>query len=57
MDGLGESEVFNMIVSNTYLHREIREKGGAYGSGIKMDRDNGLALIFSYRDPNTSSTF
>jgi len=38
---------------NTLLHREIREKGGAYGSGIRVDRLNGIANIFSYRDPNT----
>jgi Zn-dependent M16 (insulinase) family peptidase len=46
-----------MIVTNTILHREVREKGGAYGSGIKTDRDLGLALMFSYRDPNSSVTF
>ena len=37
-----------------FLHREIREKGGAYGGGAAAQ--NGLFHFYSYRDPNTSAT-
>ena len=38
------------------LHREIREKGGAYGGGSYID-PNGLLTFFSYRDPHNIQTF
>jgi hypothetical protein len=44
-------QVFSRIASNTLLHREIREKGGAYGSGMRVDPLNSVASLFSYRDP------
>lgn len=37
-------------MSNEILHREIREKGGAYGSGCRVG--DGVINFFSYRDPN-----
>lgn len=37
-----------------YLHREIREKGGAYGSGAVAN--GGLWNFFSYRDPHVTRT-
>ncbi|KAK3104887.1 hypothetical protein FSP39_012452 [Pinctada imbricata] len=37
-----------------YLHREIREKGGAYGSGVV--NAPGVISFFSYRDPNSMKT-
>lgn len=49
--------MFGRIGANTLLHREIREKGGAYGSGLRVDSQNGVGLLFSYRDPNTLLTF
>ncbi len=39
-----------------YLHKEIREKGGAYGSGCKYSADGYLAF-YSYRDPNHLQTY
>jgi Zn-dependent M16 (insulinase) family peptidase len=34
------------------LHKEIREKEGAYGAGVQNDPHKGTLSIFSYRDPN-----
>ncbi|GAB1608745.1 presequence protease, mitochondrial-like [Argonauta hians] len=42
------------LMSAKFLHREIREKGGAYGSGA-MNGDNTFNF-FSYRDPNSLQT-
>jgi Zn-dependent M16 (insulinase) family peptidase len=39
-------------VSSSYLHPEIREKGGAYGSGAMSGE--GLWSFYSFRDPNTT---
>ncbi|KAM8967302.1 presequence protease, mitochondrial [Pelodytes ibericus] len=43
------------LMSNKFLHGEIREKGGAYGGGAKMSF-NGMFTFYSYRDPNSLST-
>jgi len=42
-------------MENTVLHKEIREKGGAYGSGCKMG-DN-IISFYSYRDPNIFKSY
>lgn len=34
-----------------YLHKEIREKGGAYGSGFKFAPLKGIGSFFTCRDP------
>lgn len=47
-------QVLAKIMSAKFLHREIREKGGAYGSGAKIG--GGIFSFFSYRDPNTVRT-
>lgn len=39
------------IISLAYLWNEIRVKGGAYGTGMRVDR-TGLLSCYSYRDPN-----
>ncbi len=38
-------------MQNTTLHREIREKGGAYGSGADCDPLRGDIILRAYRDP------
>jgi Zn-dependent M16 (insulinase) family peptidase len=43
------------LMSSFYLHREVREKGGAYGSGARQSSD-GLFSFFSFRDPNCEKT-
>ena len=41
-------------MSNDALHKEIREKGGAYGGGCRSG--DGVINFFSYRDPNLHKT-
>jgi Zn-dependent M16 (insulinase) family peptidase len=45
------------VLRNGYLHRAIREQGGAYGGGATHDQSNGLFRLYSYRDPNVEETF
>ncbi|MBF0125645.1 MAG: hypothetical protein HQM02_00385 [Magnetococcales bacterium] len=43
-------------LKNGYLHRAIRERGGAYGGGAGYDSDTGLFRFYSYRDPRMEET-
>lgn len=43
------------LISTKFLHKEIREKGGAYGGGAVLSK-GGLFSYYSYRDPNVSKT-
>jgi Zn-dependent M16 (insulinase) family peptidase len=45
-------QALSSLVSSSYLHPEIREKGGAYGSGAMSGE--GLWSFYSFRDPNTT---
>ncbi|MFT7687983.1 MAG: Zn-dependent M16 (insulinase) family peptidase [Candidatus Azotimanducaceae bacterium] len=45
------------VLRNGYLHKAIREQGGAYGGGAGHDSSNGLFRFYSYRDPNLMATF
>jgi hypothetical protein len=40
-----------------YLHKEIREKGGAYGGFAAASREDGIFALLSYRDPHIKRTF
>ncbi|XP_065809362.1 presequence protease, mitochondrial-like [Labrus bergylta] len=42
------------MMTAKFLHGEIREKGGAYGGGARME--GGLFSFYSYRDPNSVQT-
>ena len=44
------------ILRNGYLHRAIREQGGAYGAGASQDSQSGAFRFFSYRDPRIDGT-
>ncbi|KCV71527.1 hypothetical protein H696_02464 [Fonticula alba] len=44
------------MLSRQFLHREIREKGGAYGSGAYFDSSRGLLVMTSYFDPHVVET-
>ncbi|PXX90951.1 peptidase M16 [Marinobacter vulgaris] len=48
--------VLGGFLRNGYLHRAIREKGGAYGGGAGQDSVNGSFRFFSYRDPRLGET-
>ena len=41
---------------NNYLHRAIREQGGAYGGGASFDPDSATFRFYSYRDPRLQET-
>ncbi|CAG7591849.1 hypothetical protein PEPTYR26121_01442 [Peptoniphilus tyrrelliae] len=51
----GDLTVLANILNSSYLHNEIRAKGGAYGAGITIGR-NGDMATYSYRDPNLKNT-
>ncbi|MDX1697773.1 MAG: insulinase family protein, partial [Thiohalobacterales bacterium] len=44
------------FLRNGYLHRAIREQGGAYGGGASYDSDNAAFRFYSYRDPRLEDT-
>jgi Zn-dependent M16 (insulinase) family peptidase len=48
--------VISKILRSMYLHREIREKGGAYGGFALYSPEDGLFSFASYRDPHIIST-
>jgi len=48
--------VISKMLRSMYLHREIREKGGAYGGFAIYNPEDGLFGFGSYRDPHIVST-
>jgi Zn-dependent M16 (insulinase) family peptidase len=42
---------------DTFLHKELREKGGAYGGYAQASTGAGLFYFGSYRDPNIVRTY
>ena len=48
--------VLGSLLGNIHLHKEVRERGGAYGSGCKINPNFGTGYFFGYRDPNLSLT-
>jgi Zn-dependent M16 (insulinase) family peptidase len=42
---------------DTFLHRELREKGGAYGAYAQANTGGGTFFFGSYRDPNIVRTY
>ena len=48
--------VLGGFLRNGYLHRAIREQGGAYGGGAGQDSDIAAFRFFSYRDPRLMET-
>ena len=44
------------LLRSMYLHREIREKGGAYGGFALYNPETGLFCFGSYRDPHILAT-
>lgn len=45
------------LMTNEYLHREVREKGGAYGVQATYRKAAGLFSMGSQSDPNVDETF
>lgn len=48
--------VLGPFLRNGFLHRAIRETGGAYGGGASHDADSASFRFFSYRDPRLEET-
>lgn len=48
--------VISKLLKSMYLHREIREKGGAYGGFSIYNSEEGLFSYASYRDPHIVNT-
>ncbi len=48
--------VLSKMLRSLYLHREIREKGGAYGGFAVYSGEDGLFSFGSYRDPHIVDT-
>ena len=44
------------FMRNGFLHRAIREQGGAYGGGASQDSGSASFRFFSYRDPRLDET-
>jgi hypothetical protein len=48
--------VLGQLLTNGFLHRRVREEGGAYGAGAGYDSDTGSFRFYSYRDPRLVET-
>ncbi|KGE05095.1 insulinase family protein [Pseudohaliea rubra] len=48
--------VLAAYLRNGFLHRAIREQGGAYGGGASQDSSIAAFRFFSYRDPRLEET-
>jgi len=48
--------VLGGFLRNGFLHRVIREQGGAYGGGASYDSDSASFRFYSYRDPRLAET-
>ena len=49
--------ILGEVLRNGYLHRAVREQGGAYGGGAGQDNNNACFRFYSYRDPRSEETF
>ena len=49
-------QVLAGFMRNGFLHRAIREQGGAYGGGASQDSSSASFRFFSYRDPRLQET-
>ena len=48
--------ILGSFLRNGFLHRAIRETGGAYGGGASQDSDSASFRFYSYRDPRLTET-
>ena len=48
--------VLGNVLRNGFLHRAIREQGGAYGGGAGQDNNCAAFRFYSYRDPRLEET-
>lgn len=55
-DDAAALSVLGPFLRNGFLHRAIRETGGAYGGGASQDAETASFRFYSYRDPRTAET-
>lgn len=48
--------VLSSLLSTQYLHKTVREAGGAYGGGATYNTAEGTFSFYSYRDPRDTET-
>ena len=48
--------ILSSLLRNEFLHKRVREQGGAYGGGASYDPFSGTFKFFSYRDPRFIET-
>tara|TARA_B100000925_G_scaffold131893_1_gene98632 strand:- start:894 stop:3776 length:2883 start_codon:yes stop_codon:yes gene_type:complete len=48
--------ILSSLMRNEFLHKRVREQGGAYGGGASYDPFSGTFKFFSYRDPRFIET-
>ena len=53
---VAELMLASLILKHVVLHKEIREKGGAYGGGASYSPITGHFHFTAYRDPNLSTS-
>jgi Zn-dependent M16 (insulinase) family peptidase len=53
----GPMLVLSAFLRNTFLHRALREEGGAYGGSASMSAAMGCFTMSSYRDPRVEGTY
>jgi Zn-dependent M16 (insulinase) family peptidase len=54
--GVAELMLSTELLENVFLHKEVREKGGAYGSGASYMPTTGNYHFYAYRDPHLKRT-
>jgi Zn-dependent M16 (insulinase) family peptidase len=55
-EGVAELMISTQLMENVILHKEIREKGGAYGAGASYMPTTGNFHFTAYRDPQLART-
>ncbi len=48
--------VLAQLMNDTFLHRQLREQGGAYGGGASSHAMAATFSLYSYKDPNLFAT-
>lgn len=54
--GVAELMISTQLLETVVLHKEIREKGGAYGGAASYSPTTGNYHLYAYRDPQLSKT-
>lgn len=53
----GAFRLLHTYLKKDYLHKKVREEGGAYGCFSSFNRNSGIFNIISYRDPQIKKTY